>query len=47
MDLDESMKEYEKAVKLLAKSGTILKKAEGKVMKVMEKNGEIIIKDFE
>ena len=47
MDLDDSMKEYEKAMKLLAKSGAILEKSEGKIKKVMEKNGEIIIEDFE
>lgn len=47
MDLDESMKEYEKAMKLLAKSGAILEKAEGKIKKVMEKNDQIIIEDFE
>ncbi|MCS5420326.1 MULTISPECIES: exodeoxyribonuclease VII small subunit [Psychrilyobacter] len=47
MDLDESMKEYEIAMKLLAKSGAILEKAEGKIKKVMEKNGQIIIEDFE
>jgi len=34
-------------MKLLAKSGAILEKAEGKVKKVMEKNGQIIIEDFE
>lgn len=47
VDLDESMKEYEKAMKLLAKSGAILEKTEGKIKKVMEKNGQIIIEDFE
>jgi exodeoxyribonuclease VII small subunit len=47
MELDESMKEYEKAMKLLEKSGAILEKAEGKIKKVMEKNGNIVVEDFE
>ena len=47
IDLDESMKEYEKAMKLIAKSTAILERAEGKIKKVMEKNGQIIIEDFE
>jgi len=45
--LEESIKEYEKAVKLLKKSADILDKAEGKIKKVIEKNGEILIEDFE
>ncbi|HAS80179.1 MAG TPA: exodeoxyribonuclease VII small subunit [Fusobacteriaceae bacterium] len=47
LGLDESMKEYEKAMNLLAKSGTILEKAQGKIKKVMEKNGQKVMEDFE
>lgn len=47
IDLDESMKEYEKAMILLEKSNNILEKAEGKIKKVMEKNGEIIVEDLD
>ncbi len=47
LNLNESIKEYEKAMKLLEKSGAILESAEGKIKKVMEKNGEILIEDFE
>ena len=34
--LDESIKEYEKAMKLLKKSSEMLNKAQGKVLKVTE-----------
>lgn len=34
LSLDESIKEYEKAMKLLKKSSDILNKAEGKIIKV-------------
>lgn len=47
MDLDLSIKEYEKAMKLLKRSSDLLEKAEGKIKKVMEENGEIVLKDFE
>lgn len=46
MELSESVKEYEKAMKLLKKSSDILEKAEGKIMKVIEKNGEIKLEEF-
>lgn len=36
LSLDESIKEYEKAMKLLKKSSEILNKAQGKVLKVTE-----------
>ena len=47
MDLDISIKEYERAMRLLKKSSELLEKAEGKIKKVMEKDGEIILEDFE
>ena len=36
--LEESIKEYEKAMKLLKKSSDLLNVAEGKILKVVEKN---------
>ncbi|MBP6063310.1 MAG: exodeoxyribonuclease VII small subunit [Fusobacteriaceae bacterium] len=36
LGLDESIKEYEKAMKLLKKSSEMLNKAQGKVLKVTE-----------
>ena len=36
--LEESIKEYEKAMKLLKKSSDLLNAAEGKILKVVEKN---------
>lgn len=36
--LDESIKEYEKAMKLLKNSSDLLNVAEGKILKVLEKN---------
>ncbi len=47
MNLDISIKEYERAMRLLKKSSELLEKAEGKIKKVMEKDGEIILEDFE
>lgn len=41
LSLDESIKEYEKAMKLLKKSSEILNKAEGKIIKVSSENDEI------
>ena len=38
LSLDESIKEYEKAMKLLKKSSDLLNVAEGKILKVIEKN---------
>ena len=37
LTLDESIKEYETAMKLLKKSSDLLNRAEGKVLKVVEK----------
>ena len=41
LSLDESIKEYEKAMKLLKKSSDILNKAEGKIIKVTTENDNI------
>ncbi len=47
LELADSLKEYEKATKLLKKSSDLLEKAEGKIMKVVEEAGEIKIENFE
>lgn len=41
LSLDESIKEYEKAMRLLKKSADILNKAEGKVIKVTSEKDEV------
>lgn len=41
LSLDESIKEYEKAMKLFKKSSDILNKAEGKIIKVTSENDNI------
>ena len=46
--MDDSIKEYEKAIKLIKESEKLLEAAEGKVMKVLEKNSEEIeLEEFE
>ena len=48
LSLDDSIKEYEKAIKLTKESEKLLEAAEGKVMKVLEKNSEEIeLEEFE
>lgn len=47
LELADSLKEYEKAAKLLKKSSEILEKAEGKILKVVEENGDIKFEEFE
>lgn len=47
LELEESIKKYENAMKLIDKCSVQLEKAEGKIKKVMEKNGELEIEDFE
>lgn len=44
--LDESIKEYEKAMKILKESSDILSEAEGKILKVLEANSEIKIEEI-
>ena len=41
LSLDDSISEYEKAIKLIKDSEKLLEAGEGKVMKVLEKNGKV------
>ena len=45
LTLTDSIKEYENAMKLLKKSSDLLNKAEGKILKVIENNGEILTEE--
>lgn len=45
LSLTDSIKEYENAMKLLKKSSDLLNKAEGKIFKVKEENGEILTEE--
>lgn len=46
LSLDDSIKAYEKAMKLLKASSDLLNQAEGKVLKVIEKNsGDIEVEE--
>ena len=45
--LDDSIAEYEKAIKLIKESEKLLEIGEGKVLKVLEKNGKLEIDDLE
>ncbi|WP_314713395.1 exodeoxyribonuclease VII small subunit [Leptotrichia wadei] len=47
LSLDDSISEYEKAIKLIKESEKLLEAGEGKVMKVLEKNGKVEMEDFE
>ena len=47
LELADSLKEYEKATKLLKKSSELLEKAEGKIIKVVEGAGKIKLDNFE
>lgn len=47
LNLDESIKEYEKAMKLIKKSSEILNRAEGKIFKINEENKGIEIEEIE
>lgn len=47
LSLGDSLKNYEKAMKLLTKSTDILNEAEGKIIKVREENGCIELEDDE
>ena len=46
LSLDDAIKEYENAMKLIKSSSKILNEAEGKLLKVIEKNGEIDIEEI-
>lgn len=45
LTLTDSIKEYENAMKLIKKSSDLLNKAEGKIFKVIENNGEILTEE--
>ena len=47
LSLDNSISEYEKAIKLIKDSEKLLEAGEGKVMKVLEKNGKVEMEEFE
>ena len=47
LSLDDSISEYEKAIKLIKNSEKLLEAGEGKVMKVLEKNGKVEMEEFE
>ncbi|MBC2855940.1 MAG: exodeoxyribonuclease VII small subunit [Cetobacterium sp.] len=48
LSLADSIKEYEKAMKLLKKSSDILNKAEGKIIKVtQDESGELDLEEIE
>ena len=47
LSLDESITESEKAIKLIKVSEKLLEQAEGKIQKVMEKNGTLKIEEME
>ena len=41
LSLEDSINEYEKAIKLIKESEKLLEIGEGKVLKVLEKNGKL------
>ncbi len=45
LSLDESIKEYENAMKLLQQSSNLLNIAEGKILKVTEDSGNILLEE--
>lgn len=45
LSLENSIKEYEKAMKLIKSSSEILDRAEGKIIKVSDDNGEITFEE--
>lgn len=45
LSLENSIKEYEKAMKLIKSSSEILDRAEGKIIKVSDTNGEITFEE--
>lgn len=48
LSLSDSIKEYEKAMKLLQKSSELLNKAQGKIIKVTEKkDGQLELEEAE
>lgn len=47
LSLDDSIEEYEKAIKLIKDSEKLLEIGEGKVLKILEKNGKIEVEDLD
>lgn len=47
LSLEESIKEYEKAMKLIKSSSEILDKVEGKIVTVTEESGEVKLEEGE
>ena len=47
LSLDDSIEEYEKAIKLIKDSEKLLEIGEGKVLKVLEKNGKIEVEELD
>lgn len=47
LDLEESIKKYEEAIKLINECQEIIDSAEGKVKKIIEENSKIKYEDFE
>lgn len=47
LSLENSIKEYEKAMKLIKSSSEILDRVEGKIIKVSENDGEIYFEEGE
>ena len=47
LSLDDSISEYGKAIKLIKDSEKLLEAGEGKVMKVLEKNGKAEMEEFD
>lgn len=47
LSLDDSIEEYEKAIKLIKDSEKLLEIGEGKVLKVLEKNGKTEVEDLD
>lgn len=45
LSLENSIKEYEKAMKLIKSSSEILDRVEGKIIKVSEEDGEINLEE--
>ena len=46
LNLDGTIKEYEVAMKLIKEASKVLNEAEGKILKVIEANGEIDIEEI-
>ena len=47
LSLDESIEEYEKAIKLIKESEKLLEIGEGKLLKFIEKNGKLETEEVE